>query len=515
MQDRPYQTAAIAGIYRSWEKWRKVLLVLPTGCGKTHVFSRVAELEVEAGRRVLILAHRDELIRQAADKLTRATGLSAAVEKADETAEGSLFSVTVGSVQTLMRESRLKRFSRLAYDVIVVDEAHHCLSDSYQRVLDYFEARTLGVTATPDRGDKRSLGKYFEDIAYQYKLKDAVRDGYLCRILAHTIPLDIDLSKVRVTAGDFNDADLGNALDPYLPQIAAAIPANRKTMIFTPLCATAQKMRRLLEIAGRKAFYAAGDYRDEIKAWEAAGPGAVMLNAMLLNEGYDHPPIDCIVVLRATKSRPFYAQMVGRGTRIHPGKSDLLVLDFLWHTAKHELCHPASLVAEKEDVAAKMTAIQEAAAGNPDGQMDLELLEEKADGQVQKEREEALARELAANKRKAGRMLNPLDFALSLHDRDLEEYEPVMPWQAAPASEKQIETLAKFGFGPDTIKDKGFASLLLNKVIARSREYLATPKQVNLLKRWGVDGSPLSVKDAKAEIDRCIAQHGWYRKGAA
>jgi superfamily II DNA or RNA helicase len=509
---RPYQQAAFDGIYRSWGEFRRTLLVLPTGTGKTVVFAHVARHEVENGNRVLILAHRDELIRQAADKLQRATGLAAAVEKADETAADSLFQITVGSVQTLMRPKRLERFPQDYYDAVIVDEAHHCLSESYQRVLRYFDARTLGVTATPDRGDKRNLGTYFEDIAFEYGLRQAIADGFLCRIKAQTVPLRIDLSNVRVTAGDFNDADLGNALDPYLPQIAAAIPADRKTMIFTPLCATAQKMQAMLRGRGVRAYYASGEDRSQVKGWEADGPGSVMLNAMLLNEGYDHPPLDCVCVLRATKSRPFYAQMVGRGTRLAPGKQDLLVLDFLWHTAKHDLCHPASLVAEKEDVAAKMTEIQEAAAGNPDAeQMDLEFLESMAKKEVQKEREEALARELRANQRKAARTVDPLEFALSLHDHALEEYEPVMPWQAAPASEKQIATLARFGFAADRIPNKGFASMLLDRIIRRSKENLASPKQIKLLERFGHrDAGAMTFAQAKAAIDD-IAKNGWRR----
>lgn len=389
---------------------------------------------------------------------------------------------------------------------------HNCLSESYQRVLRYFDARTLGVTATPDRGDKRNLGTFFEDIAYEYSLRQAIADGFLCRIVAKTVPLRIDLSNVRVTAGDYNDADLGNALDPYLPQIAAAIPADRKTMIFTPLCATAQKMQTLLRAAGVRAYYASGEDRSQVKSWEADGPGSVMLNAMLLNEGYDHPPLNCVVVLRATKSRPFYAQMVGRGTRICDDKQDLLVLDFLWHTAKHDLCHPASLVAEKEEVAAKMTELQEAAAGNPDAdQMDLEFLGAMAKKEVQKEREEALARELRANQRKAGRTVDPLEFALSLHDRDLEEYEPVMPWQAAPPSDKQLATLVKFGFAPERIPNKGFASMLLDKIIRRSRENLASPKQIKLLERFGYrEAGEMTFKAAKESIDK-IAANGWRR----
>ena len=219
-----------------------------------------------------------------------------------------------------------------------------------------------------------------------------------------------------------------------------------------------------------------------------------------------------MIVLRATKSRPFYAQMVGRGTRLAPGKENLLILDFLWHTVKHDLCHPASLVAESEEVSDKMTELQEAAACNPDAeQMDLEMLAELARTEVQKQREEALAKLLKANRRKAGRTMDPLEFALSLHDRDLELYEPMMPWQQAPPTDKQLQALARFGFAEDKIPSKGFASMLLDKVITRSRENLASPKQVRMLERFGYENAAkMTFNGAKEAIDK-IAANGWRR----
>ena len=178
---RPYQETARQSIEGEWSQGRRrTLLVLPTGCGKTIVFCTVAKDEVDAGGRVLILAHRGELLQQAADKLSAATGLGCAVEKADETSMGSWFRVTVGSVQSMMRPKRLQRFPADWFDAIIVDEAHHCLSDSYQAVLSHFEsAKVLGVTATTDRGDKRNLGQYFESVAYEYTLPTAIREGYL------------------------------------------------------------------------------------------------------------------------------------------------------------------------------------------------------------------------------------------------------------------------------------------------------------------------------------------------
>ena len=159
MELRPYQTAAKEAIQSQWSSGvTKTLLVLPTGTGKTIVFSKLAEDCVRDGERVLILAHRGELLNQAADKMAKATGLGCAVEKAESTCLDSWYRVTVGSVQSLMRESRLQRFTPDYFNTIIVDEAHHCISDSYQRVLGYFDqAKVLGVTATPDRGDMRNL----------------------------------------------------------------------------------------------------------------------------------------------------------------------------------------------------------------------------------------------------------------------------------------------------------------------------------------------------------------------
>ena len=189
MELRPYQEEARRAVEGDWEgDFLRTLLVLPTGCGKTIVFSKIIEDMVRQGDRCLILAHRGELLDQAADKLLKATGLRCAVEKAEETCLGSWYRVAVGSVQSLQRPSRLARFEEDHFGCIVVDEAHHVLSDGYQRVLEHFpDAKVLGVTATPDRGDMRNLGQYFEHLAYEYTLPRAIRDRYLCPIKAVTI----------------------------------------------------------------------------------------------------------------------------------------------------------------------------------------------------------------------------------------------------------------------------------------------------------------------------------------
>lgn len=181
MELRPYQKEAMEAVFHEWGIGRrKTLLVLPTGCGKTVVFAKIAEQCVKNGDRVLILAHRGELLSQAADKIAKAAHLGCAMEKAEESCQGSWFRIVAGSVQTLMRDKRLAQFPSDYFDAIIIDEAHHCLSGGYQKVLRHFEgAKVLGVTATPDRGDMRDMGEYFESLAYEYTLPKAIKSGYL------------------------------------------------------------------------------------------------------------------------------------------------------------------------------------------------------------------------------------------------------------------------------------------------------------------------------------------------
>lgn len=512
IQPRPYQRDAIAAVRATWNEHRSALLVLPTGTGKTIIFATLAAQDNVAGRRVLILAHRDELIRQAADKLAAATGLGCSIEKASERASDSFYMTTVASVQTLMQPHRLQAFAPDHFDTIIIDEAHHAITQSYTTIIDYFPAaKVLGVTATPDRGDKKTLATTFDALAYEYTLREAMAAGYLVpKILAQTVPIDVDLTKVHVRAGDFDARDLDSALDPYIPQIAAAIPPDRKTLVFTPLCATAQKLTTALRDAGRTAFYSAGDYRDEIPAWEAAGPGAVMSNAMLLNEGYDHPPVDCILVLRATKSRPFYAQMIGRGTRPLPHKNDLLLLDLLWHSTRHKLCHPASLIATDEDTADKITA----ATREPDAQgeqLDILDLEQEVRTHTMRDREAALAKELATHKHKRGRLIDPLAFAIATHDQELQAFEPTFKWQKTKPTQPQLDTLARFGIDTESITSRGFASALLSKLINRSKNDFARPKQISLLARFGIQTGPETTFARAKQLIDAIADNGWRR----
>ena len=209
MELRPYQKEAVSKVEEEWQEGReKTLLVLPTGTGKTIVFSQIAKDCVNQGERVLILAHRGELLEQASDKIYHTTGLQTALEKAEHSCLEEPFKrVVVGSVQTLMRDARLDRFDKDYFDTIIIDEAHHAVSQSYWNILNHFyDSKVLGVTATADRADMKDLGEVFDSLAYEYSLPQAIKDGYLCRIKAQTIPMNIDLSSVRVH-GDFQADD--------------------------------------------------------------------------------------------------------------------------------------------------------------------------------------------------------------------------------------------------------------------------------------------------------------------
>lgn len=512
MTDRKYQTEAVNAIQAEWARGiLKTLLVLPTGTGKTIVFCRLIEILVRDGFRVLIIAHRGELLDQAADKLSRTTGLGCAVEKAESTCLGEWFRVVVGSVQTLMSEKRLAKFPKDYFDVIIVDEAHHCISDSYHRVLSHFDkARVLGVTATPDRGDMKELGAVFESLAYEYSLTRAIRDGFLAPIKALSIPLKIDISGVSQQSGDYKAADLGNALEPYLEQIAHEMWLHcngRKSVVFLPLIATSQKFCDILKEKGFRAAEVNGESRNraEILRDFDSGRYDVLCNSMLLTEGWDCPTVDCIVPLRCTKIRSLFCQMVGRGTRLSPGKDHLLLLDFLWQTSRLDLCRPACLISPTEEVAEKIKANIEADGGP----VDLIEAEEQAESDCVADREAALAKKLSEQRHKKVKLVDPLQFEMSIAAEDLVGYVPAFGWECESPSNKQVEALEKSGINPDGVDSAGKASLILDRLNKRRADGLTTPKQIRFLESRGFKAvGTWEFEGARKLIDR-IAAHGW------
>lgn len=511
MDIRPYQSEAIAAVEQQWESGnRRSLLVLPTGTGKTIVFCKLIQREVQKWHRCLILAHRGELLDQAADKLKRVTGLPSGLEKASSSALGTDHRVVVGSVQSLQQDNRLAKFPPDYFSTIVVDEAHHALSNGYQKVLQHFpEARVLGVTATPDRGDYRNLGEYFDSLAYEYSLPQAIKDKYLCPIVAQTIPIQLDLRSVTLSNGDYKASDLDNALGPYLERIATEMEAackDRKTVVFLPLVATSQRFRDILNAHGFRAAEVNGNSKDRQEVLDAfaAGEYNVLCNSMLLTEGWDCPSVDCIVVLRATKVRSLYCQMVGRGTRLSPGKENLLLLDFLWQSRRHELCRPAHLICETDEIAQVMT--DNLAKGGP---MDIEQAAKTASEDVIQQREEALAKQLREMRNKKGSTVDPLQYAVSINAADLIEYTPAFGWESRQPTSKQIDALINYGIDASDVTTAGLAAKLLDHLQNRKKASLATPKQIRLLERKGFEKvGEWSFHEAGEMISR-ISANGW------
>lgn len=512
MELRDYQIAAKKAIFEEWKDKNSTLLVLPTGCGKTIVFGSIARDRARDGR-VLILAHREELLTQASDKIHRISGMNCAVEKAEQTCLGSDEPITVGSVQTLQTEKRLSRFPHDYFKTVIIDEAHHALAPSYRNVLAHFDsAKMLGVTATPDRGDMKDLSEIFESCAYEYSLRDAVKQGYLAPIRVQTMPLNIDFTSVKVSMGDFQVNDIGHALEPYLEDIAdemAKVCKDKHTVVFLPLVSIAQEFRDILNRKGFRAAEVNGQSknRDEILQEFEEGKFNVLCNAMLLTEGWDCPIVDCIVVLRPTKIRSLYCQMIGRGTRLHEGKDHLLILDFLWMTGKHDLVRPADIVCKKQEIAQKVTEKLENGF-----EADLFAVEEQTERDAVQERKDALARELeeAAKQRekKQKKLIDPLEYSLSIDMDDMIDYVPTFGWEAMPATDKQIAAIENFGLDPTGLC-KGQASKIISRLMQRIDEQMSTPRQIKTLNRFGFQNVQNWTKDEASKIIASLSAAGW------
>lgn len=487
-QLRPYQREAIDAVHKHWQEWDRELLVIATGGGKTYTAKCIIEDRLKNGS-VLFLAHRDELIEQA-----RSTFGDAGKVKGSET---DIRPITVGSVQTLVNRPRYEGFKTL-----IVDEAHHAVSESYQKVLaQYPDAKVLGLTATPDR---KGLGDVFEGIAYEYGLRDAVKDGYLSPITARTVPIDIDLTKVKTRVGDFEVTGLVEALEPYLPEIAKSMveyAMDRKTIVFLPLVRMAQEFAEMLRGYGfdaREVDGASPDRKETLEWFSQAGKGSAICNAMLLTEGYDCPDVDCVVVLRPTKVRSLYSQMIGRGTRLAPNKENCLILDFLWLSTRHDLCRPASLITGNDEDAEKVSenAVNE----------ELELFEALTD--VEEQRRNALADAIRANAKRKARLVDPLTFFVDVNEVAALDYVESFPWEKEPATEKQMKLIEGAGINADGMT-KGRASKIIDAIFRRRDAGLATAKQVQKLRQNGFQNVELWTFEQASNMMGILAQNRW------
>mgnify|MGYP001367833853 CR=1 FL=1 len=360
MQLRPYQAQALAAVREAYrQRHRAALVVMPTGTGKTVLFAEIARL---AKGPVLVLAHRQELVEQARAKIAAWCDDVVAVEMAGRRdftrPDGARPKIAVASIQTLRQ--RLAAVPRDAFRIVVVDEAHHATADSYRAVLDHFDAWLLGVTATPDRADRVPLGEVFSTVAFEYDMRAAIRDGWLCPIRSFLVQTQADFAGVRKVAGELATRDVEQILmqELHLAEIATPIlreRGDRPTIVFAASVSHAHSLARVLnERAGDPSFAAAIDgstsYELRAPVLERFRRGAlkVLVNCALFTEGFDVPEIALVAIARPVLSRAFYAQMVGRGTRIAPGKRDLLVLDFVPANCRHSLAQAVDIFASAD-----------------------------------------------------------------------------------------------------------------------------------------------------------------------
>ncbi len=354
---RPHQVVAIDAVRMQFAGGkRSTLLVQATGTGKTVTFAEIARMANADGKRVLVLAHRGELVDQAVEKL-RAVGIAPGVEMGAIRAGQEM--VVVATVQSL-KGKRLEQWPANAFGLIVVDEAHRSPARGYEAIFRRFvNANVLGVTATPDRLDGTGLESVFESVAFRYDLHEAIRDGCLVPLSAQRINVgSVDLSRVGVHAGDFAISELGAAMNDAASILGVAVPllelaGQRKTIVFSVDVHHAHALAEALNNR-RSGCARAVDggapttTRRAILEAFRGGEFQFLVNCALYTEGFDEPSVACVAVARPTKSRALYAQMVGRGTRLYPGKVDCLILDFVGNAGRHRLMGPADALAGRD-----------------------------------------------------------------------------------------------------------------------------------------------------------------------
>lgn len=360
---RDYQREAIDATRHAWAGGvRRPAVVLPTGAGKTVVFAHTAAEMHPRGVRTLVLAHRTELIEQAAAKIRSvAPHLVVGIVKGPRR-EIRGRDVIVASVQSLARAERRAELARAGVRLVIVDECHHAVADTYMAVLrdlgcfdpDPLQgAYALGVTATLGRSDRVALGQVWEDVVYRRDILDMIREGYLVNAKGVRVRVEgLDLAAVKRRHGDFADNALGEALHASLAPKAIARAygehaADRQGILFAPTVESAHEMAEAMREAGFTAETVHGampaQERRAVLAAFARGDVQMVCNCMVLTEGFDAPWCSAVVVARPTSSAPLYIQMAGRALRPHPGKRDALILDVVGVTGKHRLASVADL----------------------------------------------------------------------------------------------------------------------------------------------------------------------------
>lgn len=561
---RPYQSECFDNVMAELAGARSTLVVAATGTGKTVLFGHVAKAW-ETGR-VMIVAHRDELIRQAADKVGRIVGETCAIEMgAERSNEGKLYDkshVVVTSVQTMSRPNRHARFDPNEFGLIVFDEAHHSVSESYLRIVAHFRQnkslKLLGVTATPDRADEEALGKLYETVAYEYGIKEAINDGWLVPIQQQLIQVHgLDFSRCRTTAGDLNQGDLAAIMESekMLHKIVdptMQIAGDRKTLVFTTSVAHAE---RACEIANRHkpncAEWISGetpmDVRRGVLRRYLHDDFQYLFNCAIALEGFDEPSIQVVAMARPTKSRSLYAQAIGRGTRPLPDvvdgiesaedrkaaiagspKPNVLVLDFVGNCGNHKLVHATDVLGieyNDDELAGALAEIMERSEQGQatDVNEAFELAETRREAakrkaeideaarqrhwqQEQVRRDAALKRcGIIADASFSQRSIDAFD-VFDVHKRR----EPGWHKGRKP-SPKMLNLLRKAKIPESQLERLSFceAGQLIKTVTERWDKGMCSYKQAALLRKFGYS-QEYSFTEAKKIIDR-LAANGWKR----
>jgi ATP-dependent helicase IRC3 len=500
LEVRPYQQEALDAIIAGEARGvRRPLVALPTGTGKTVVF---AHLIAQRPGRALVLVHRDELVWQAIDKLRMvAPELPVGVVKAAR--DEVLMPCLIASVQTLSREARLARVPP-DFQTIIVDEAHHAVAETYRRVLRAMRSfaddgpLTLGVTATPTRGDAIGLQAVFQDIVYEKTILEMIAAGYLCDLRAVQIRLAVDFHDLHTRAGDLIEREIDDLLmaaeaPEHVSRAYRAHAMGRKALLFTPTVAMACAMAEALRHHGIAAEALSGE--TPLEARQAmlqrlkSGATSVIANCAVLTEGFDEPSVDAVIIARPTKSATLYTQMIGRGTRLYPGKGDCLILDCVGATTRHDLVSLATL-----------TGLPLAALAQ--GQSVREAMEAQA-AEQQRLHGELVARQVELFRRRPLHWVEaPAGFVLPLGaqgwmvltpERSDQERWTVL--RVGPTGETQVvaaQVLLSYaqGIAEDQAQREGAGGLVNPRAHWRQRPVGDYPKLVALMRRWHLPYRP-------------------------
>jgi superfamily II DNA or RNA helicase len=521
-QLRDYQIEAVEAVERELQENRGTLVLCATGLGKT---SCAAELIRRSKGRCLFVAHRDELIQQAATRIEQFTGEWPDIEQAQAKADARGGKHVVASVQTLSRKKRLERWDPSEFGLIIVDECHHATAKTYRRIIDYFDGKVVGLTATGDRADRVSLGQVMDSVAYRYEINDAIRDGWLCEIVMKTIRVgSLDFSKLHTVAGDFNQGELEQLMQLEQNLHAVAKPTvecsgDRKTVVFTTSVAHAERLAEIIDrYAGdgsAKVIHGSTpkELRRSILREFDRGDFQYLTNVGVLLEGWDSPGVSCVSMARPTKSRALFAQAIGRGTRggtLCPveGKDDgLLVLDFVGNSGKHELVCTADILGG--NVSPEELEIAKKLIEKSDKPKSIDEAVEEAKAKIAHDLSEAA-------KRRRSNIVGEVEY-------DVKDFNPFTMFRVrrdylterhgiAPATEKQMQAITKWmgkhGKHAPANLSKSEASKLLAEFASRREKGLATYGQVKFLATKKLDARGWSFHQA-SQLITWISSHGW------